>query len=113
MKFFIDIVNVNEIREVYLWGIICGVIINFFLIVKEGRDFKEVVNEICFIVDGLIFVEVIFFKVEGMIEEVRDLVKIYKNIVIKILMIVEGFKVVLVFLKEGIKINVIFIFLVV
>lgn len=81
MKLFIDTANVNEIREAHSWGIICGVTTNPSLIAKEGRDFKEVVNEICSIVDGPISAEVISLKAEGMIEEARDLAKIHKNIV--------------------------------
>lgn len=112
MRFFIDIVNIEEIKEVNDLGVICGVIINLFLIVKEGRDFIEVVKEISEIVDGLISVEVISLEYKGMIEEVEKLFKIYKNIVIKIFMIVEGLKVVKVLLSKGIKINVMFIFFV-
>ncbi|ADQ40976.1 transaldolase [Caldicellulosiruptor acetigenus I77R1B] len=110
MKLFIDTANVNEIREAHSWGIICGVTTNPSLIAKEGRDFKEVVNEICSIVDGPISAEVISLKAEGMIEEARDLAKIHKNIVIKIPMTAEGLKAVSVLSKEGIKTNVTLIF---
>lgn len=110
MKLFIDTANINEIKEAYSWGIICGVTTNPSLIAKEGRDFKEVVNEICSIVDGPISAEVISLKAEGMIEEARDLAKIHKNIVIKIPMTAEGLKAVSVLSKEGIKTNVTLIF---
>lgn len=110
MKLFIDTANVNEIREAHSWGIICGVTTNPSLIAKEGRDFKEVVNEICSIVDGPISAEVISLKAEGMIEEARDLAKIHKNIVIKIPMTAEGLKAVSVLSKEGIETNVTLIF---
>ncbi|ADQ04826.1 transaldolase [Caldicellulosiruptor owensensis OL] len=110
MKLFIDTANVNEIREAHSWGIICGVTTNPSLIAKEGRDFKEVVNEICSIVNGPISAEVISLKAEGMIEEARDLAKIHKNIVIKIPMTAEGLKAVSVLSKEGIKTNVTLIF---
>ncbi|WAM30484.1 fructose-6-phosphate aldolase [Caldicellulosiruptor naganoensis] len=110
MKLFIDTANINEIKEAYSWGIICGVTTNPSLIAKEGRDFKEVVNEICSIVDGPISAEVISLKAEDMIEEARDLAKIHKNIVIKIPMTAEGLKAVSVLSKEGIKTNVTLIF---
>ncbi|WAM34817.1 fructose-6-phosphate aldolase [Caldicellulosiruptor morganii] len=110
MKLFIDTANINEIKEAYSWGIICGVTTNPSLIAKEGRDFKEVVNEICSIVDGPISAEVISLKAEGMIEEARDLAKIHKNIVIKIPMTAEGLKAVSVLSKEGIKTNVTLVF---
>jgi len=84
MKIFIDTANVDEIRKVSEWGILDGVTTNPSLIAKEGRDVKEVVEEICSIVDGPISAEVISLKHEEMVEEARQLAKIHKNIVIKI-----------------------------
>ena len=52
MKIFLDTANVDEIKEANSWGIIDGVTTNPSLIAREGRDFKEVVEEICSIVDG-------------------------------------------------------------
>jgi transaldolase len=110
MKIFIDTANVSEISEANKMGIICGVTTNPSLIAKEGRDFKEVVTEITNIVDGPISAEVISLESEGMIEEARELVKIHKNIVIKIPMTIEGLKAVKVLTAEGIKTNVTLIF---
>ena len=45
MKLFIDTTNVNEIRKANDMGIICGVTTNPSHIVKEGRDFIEVVKK--------------------------------------------------------------------
>lgn len=110
MKFFIDTANVDHIRKANDWGIIDGVTTNPTLIAKEGRDFKETVTEICSIVDGPISAEVISLESEGMISEARELVKIHKNIVIKIPMILEGMKAVKVLSAEGIKTNVTLVF---
>lgn len=110
MKLFIDTANVNEIREVNDWGIICGVTTNPSLIAKEGRDFKQVVKEISEIVDGPISAEVIDLKSEGMIKEAEELVKIHENIVIKIPMTKEGLKAVKVLNDKGIKTNVTLVF---
>ncbi|MCT4543837.1 MAG: fructose-6-phosphate aldolase [Vallitalea sp.] len=110
MKIFIDTANVSEISEANKMGIICGVTTNPSLIAKEGRDFKEVVTEITNIVDGPISAEVISLEAEGMVEEARELVKIHKNIVIKIPMTIEGLKAVKVLTTEGIKTNVTLIF---
>ncbi|MDZ4975831.1 fructose-6-phosphate aldolase, partial [Clostridium perfringens] len=52
MKLFIDTANIEEIRKANELGVICGVTTNPSLIAKEGRDLKEVINEICSIVDG-------------------------------------------------------------
>jgi len=110
MKLFIDTANVEEIKEINEWGVICGVTTNPSLIAKEGRDFKEVINEITNIVDGPISAEVISLESEGMIKEARELAKIHPNIVIKIPMTSEGLKAVSILSKESIKTNVTLVF---
>ena len=110
MKLFIDTANIDEIREVNSWGVISGVTTNPSLIAKEGRDFKQVIEEITSIVDGPISAEVISLESEGMIEEARELAKIHPNIVIKIPMTKEGLKAVSILSKENIKTNVTLIF---
>ena len=110
MKLFIDTANIDEIKEINEWGVICGVTTNPSLIAKEGRDFKEVVKEITDIVDGPISAEVISLDTEGMLKEARELAKIHPNIIIKIPMTKEGLKAVKVLTKEKIKTNVTLIF---
>lgn len=110
MKIFIDTANVNEIRDAASTGAICGVTTNPSLIVKEGRVFQEVVAEICTIVDGPISAEVISLEAEKMYEEALELVKIHKNIVIKLPMTKEGLKCCSMLTKKGIKTNVTLIF---
>ena len=110
MKIFLDTANIEEIREANSWGIIDGVTTNPTLIAREGRDFKEVVEEICSIVDGPISAEVISTEAEGMIREARELAKIHENITIKIPMTVEGLKAVKVLSGEDIKTNVTLVF---
>jgi len=110
MKLFIDTANVDEIRKANDMGVICGVTTNPSLIAKEGRVFEEVVREITQIVAGLISAEVISLDSEGMIREAVELVKIHKNIIIKIPMTTEGLKAVKVLHSENIKTNVTLIF---
>ncbi len=110
MKIFIDTANVEEIRKASQLGVLSGVTTNPSLIAKEGRDLKEVVEEICSIVDGPISAEVISLEHKKMIEEGRELSKLHKNIVIKIPMCEEGLKAVSVLSKDGIKTNVTLIF---
>lgn len=110
MKLFIDTANVDEIKEVNEWGVICGVTTNPSLIAKEGRIFEEVVKEITEIVDGPISAEVISLEKEGMLKEARELAKIHPNIIIKIPMTKEGLKAVKVLDLEGIKTNVTLVF---
>ncbi|WP_419743267.1 fructose-6-phosphate aldolase [Paraclostridium dentum] len=110
MKIFIDTANIDEIKEANTWGIIDGVTTNPSLIAKEGRDLQEVINEICSIVDGPISAEVISLECDTMVEEAMELVKLHKNIVIKIPMCIEGLKAVKILTEKGIKTNVTLIF---
>ena len=105
MKLFIDTANINEIREAASLGIIDGVTTNPTLIAKEGRDFIDVVKEICGMVDGPISAEVISLKSDEMVREARPLSKINKNIVIKIPITSEGLKATKILSGEGIKTN--------
>lgn len=112
MKFFIDTANVDEIRKANEMGIICGVTTNPSLIAKEGRDFKQVIQEIASIVDGPISGEVnaLTTDAEGMIREGREIAAIHPNMVVKIPMTAEGLKATKVLSSEGIRVNVTLIF---
>ena len=110
MKFFIDTANVDEIREAKNMGMVDGVTTNPSLISKEGRDFKEIIAEICDIVDGPISAEAICLDAEGMIKEARDLAKLHENIVAKIPMTIDGINAVKTLSMEGIHTNVTLIF---
>ncbi|MEW6355813.1 MAG: fructose-6-phosphate aldolase [Planctomycetota bacterium] len=110
MKFFLDTANINEIKEANSWGIIDGVTTNPTHVSKEGRDFKELIEEICSIADGPISAEVVSTNCEGMLKEARDLAKLHKNIVIKIPTIPEGVKAIKILTAEGIKTNATLIF---
>ncbi len=110
MKLFIDTANVDEIRAAAELGVICGVTTNPSLIAREGKVFEEVIKEITTIVDGPISAEVIAPDAEGMVAEAKELVKIHKNIVIKIPMTLEGLKATKQLSALGIKTNVTLIF---
>ncbi|MDD2421713.1 MAG: fructose-6-phosphate aldolase [Heliobacteriaceae bacterium] len=110
MKLFLDSANVEEIREANALGVICGVTTNPSLIAKEGRNFRQVVQEITAIVDGPISAEVISLEAGGMIAEARELAGIHPNIVIKIPMCAEGLKATAQLAKEGIATNVTLVF---
>jgi transaldolase len=106
MKFFIDTANIEEIKEAAAMGLLDGVTTNPSLVAKEGKDFKELLNEIVHVVDGPISAEVVSTEYEDMIEEAQDLSKIHKNIVIKIPLIKEGIKAVKTLTSQDIKTNV-------
>ena len=106
MKFFIDTANIDEIKEAAAMGLLDGVTTNPSLVAKEGRDFKELLNEIVEVVDGPISAEVVSTDYDGMMKEAKELAAIHKNIVIKIPLIPEGIKAVKALSAEGIKTNV-------
>jgi transaldolase len=110
MKFFIDTANVKEIREAASLGVVDGVTTNPSLIAKEGRDFKEVITEICSIVDGPISAEAVSLEAGAMITEGTALAKIHKNVVVKLPMTKEGLKATKVLAEKGTKVNMTLVF---
>lgn len=106
MKFFLDTANVKEIYEAASFGILDGVTTNPSLVVKEGRSFKEMLQEICKIVDGPISAEVVSVEADAMVKEGKELAKIHKNIVVKCPLIPEGIKATSRLSAEGIRVNV-------
>ncbi|MCB0750445.1 MAG: fructose-6-phosphate aldolase [Ignavibacteriae bacterium] len=106
MKFFIDTANIDEIKEAVSMGLLDGVTTNPSLVAKEGKDFKELLNEIVKIVDGPISAEVVSTDFDGMMKEAKELAAIHKNIVIKIPLILEGIKAVKALTAMNIKTNV-------
>ena len=106
MKFFIDTANIEEIKKASELGLLDGVTTNPSLVAKEGRDFEELIKEICSIVDGPVSAEVVSKDAEGMIKEARHLADLADNIVVKIPLIKEGLKAVKILSEEGIKTNV-------
>jgi transaldolase len=106
MKFYLDTANVKEIQEGVSLGLVDGVTTNPSLVAKEGRNFKEVLLEICNMVDGPISAEVVAIEAEAMVREGRDLAKVHKNIVVKVPLIPEGLKATKKLASEGIRVNV-------
>ena len=104
--FFLDTANVKEIHEAASMGVLDGVTTNPSLVVKEGRSFKEMLQEIVKIVDGPISAEVVSLEADAMVKEGKELAKIHKNIVVKVPLIPEGIKATKKLSSEGIKVNV-------
>src|SRR5690625_4491951 len=111
MKYFIDIADMYEIKEIHGWGVLRGVTTHASLVAKEkDRSFHERLVEICELVQGPVSGEVISLEAEGMIEEGSDLAKLHEYIIVKIPMPAEGMKAVKVLASEGIKTNVTLVF---
>lgn len=110
MKFFLDTANVDEIKRINELGLVDGVTTNPTIIAKEGRDFEEVIKEICSLVDGSVSAEVTGSQAEEMIAEAEVLAKWARNVVVKIPMTEQGLKAVNTLSKKGIKTNVTLVF---
>lgn len=106
MKFFVDTAEIDEIRELYEAGLLDGVTTNPSLVAKSGRDFKEVVKEICKIVPGPVSAEVAATDYNGMLAEGRVLAKLADNVAVKVPLTLAGLKACKTFREEGIKVNV-------
>ena len=106
MKIFLDTGNVKEIRDAANYGVLDGVTTNPSLVSKEGRNFKDLLLEICSIVDGPISAEVVSVEASAMVKEGKELAKIHKNIIVKCPLIPEGLKATKQLASEGIRVNV-------
>jgi len=92
MKFFIDSVDIQAIKKFTLSGMVDGVTTNPSIIAKSGKDFKEVIREICEIVPGPVSAEVTATEAKLMVEEGLILSKIAKNVTIKVPLTWDGLK---------------------
>ena len=92
MKFFVDTADVDDIRDLAATGLLDGVTTNPSLVAKSGRDFKEVIAEICDLVEGPVSAEVAATDETGMVEEGRELAKIADNVTIKVPLTWDGLK---------------------
>ncbi|HEX8124103.1 MAG TPA: fructose-6-phosphate aldolase [Allosphingosinicella sp.] len=106
MKFFVDTADTNEIRELAETGLLDGVTTNPSLIHKAGRDFLEVVREICEIVPGPVSAEVVATDHSEMMREAEVLRKIAGNIAIKVPLTLDGLKTCKALAGEGTMVNV-------
>ncbi|CUH79761.1 fructose-6-phosphate aldolase [Tropicibacter naphthalenivorans] len=106
MKFFADTAVIEDIKDLNDYGLLDGVTTNPTLIAKSGRDFKEVIAEICSVVDGPVSAEVAAMDFPGMIAEGEHLAEIADNVVIKLPLTLEGLKACRHFNQNNIKTNV-------
>jgi transaldolase len=106
VKLFLDTANIAEIAEINRWGVLDGVTTNPTLAMREGRDFAEMIAEICNEVDGDVSAEVVSTDTDDMVEEGRKLAAIADNVVVKIPLIPTGLGAVARLSREGIRTNV-------
>ncbi len=110
MKFFLDTGNIEEIKRIHRLGLVDGITTNPSIIAKEGRPFKEVIQEIASIVKGPVSAEVIGLSVEEMLKEARDIATWAPNVVVKLPLTENGLEATYRLSQEGIKTNVTLVF---
>ncbi|MBT4880447.1 MAG: fructose-6-phosphate aldolase [Alphaproteobacteria bacterium] len=106
MKFFLDTADVEEIKDLAQTGLVDGVTTNPSLVAKTGRDFKEILKEICAIISGPVSAEVTATDYDSMMKEGLHLAKIAPNIAIKVPLTMEGLRACRSFREKGILVNV-------
>ena len=106
MKFFVDTADTAEIRSLAESGLVDGVTTNPSLIHKSGRDFLEVVREICAMVDGPVSAEVVALDYEGMMREAEIVRKIADNVAVKVPLTIDGLRACKALTSDGTMVNV-------
>jgi len=106
MRFFVDTADVAEIKELAATGLLDGVTTNPSLVAKAGRDFKQIIAEICEVVPGPVSAEVAATDYEGMLKEGRELAKIAKNVTVKVPLTLDGLKACKALTSAGTMVNV-------
>lgn len=106
MKFFVDTADIAEIKDLAATGLLDGVTTNPSLVAKSGRNFLDLIPEICAVVDGPVSAEVAATDYETMIQEGRKLSKIAKNVAVKVPLTRDGLRVCKELSSDGIMVNV-------
>jgi transaldolase len=106
MKFFVDTAEIDDIRDLAATGLVDGVTTNPSLIHKSGRNFFEVIAQICDIVEGPVSAEVAATDYETMLAEGRKLAKIAKNVAVKVPLTQDGLKTCRALTQAGTMVNV-------
>lgn len=106
MKFFVDTAEVSDIKALIPTGLVDGVTTNPSLVAKSGRDFREMIAEVCALVPGPVSAEVTALETDKMIEEGQSLAKIAKNVVVKLPLTLKGIAACKALTDAGIKTNV-------
>lgn len=106
MKFFVDTADTAIIKDLAETGMVDGVTTNPTLVAKAGRDFREIVKEICGLVEGPVSAEVAATDTEGMLAEGRSLAAIADNVVVKLPLTWDGLKACRKLADDGILVNV-------
>ncbi len=106
MQIFLDTADIALLKAGVASGLVDGVTTNPSLIAKSGRDFKEVIAEICGFFDGSVSAEVAALDAPTMIAEGRELAKIAPNVTIKVPLTRDGLIATKALSEDGREVNV-------
>jgi len=110
MKLFVDSGSLKDIESLAALGIIDGATTNPSLLAKEQKDPREILKEICRLVQGPVSGEVVATKADDMVREGREIAKIDQHMVVKVPFTRDGVRACRTLASEGIKVNVTLIF---
>lgn len=110
MKIFVDTANIAQIREAQSWGVVDGVTTNPTLVAKEQRPFREVIREICEVVDGPVSAETVSLEADAIVAEGKSLAAIHERVVVKVPIMKEGLKATRRLASAGIRVNMTLVF---
>jgi transaldolase len=108
MQFFLDTANLSDVRWAAQAGLIDGITTNPTLLAKVAGELdpRDILKEICSLVDGPVSAEVVALRSDEMYAEGRELARLADNIVVKIPMIEDGLPAIRRLSADGIRVNV-------
>ena len=106
MKFFVDTANIDDIRDLAATGLLDGVTTNPSLVAKTGRQFLDVLKDICAAVPGPVSAEVTATDHDTMVAEGRKLARVADNVTIKVPLTWDGLKACRALRGDGTMVNV-------
>jgi len=106
MQFFADTAEIEDIKKLHAMGLLDGITTNPSLIAKSGRQFKDVIKEICGVVPGPVSAEVASTDYDTIMKEGHVLAKLADNVVVKVPLTIDGLRACKALSGEGIKTNV-------
>jgi len=110
MKLFVDTGSVKDVEALAALGILDGVTTNPSLLAKESADYRQILKQICQIVQGPVSGEVVATDYAGMVTEGRQIASIDEHMVVKVPFTKDGVKACKTLSSEGKRVNVTLIF---
>lgn len=110
MKLFVDTGNLKEIEALAAIGVLDGVTTNPSLMAKEGGDSRQLLKQICRVVQGPVSAEVVATDAAGMVREGRELAAIDEHIVVKVPFTRDGVRACRTLTADGHRVNVTLVF---